>query len=407
MKTAIVLAGTTAHIELIRELKNRSYYTVLIDYLSNPPAKRFADIHLQESSLDKEKVYEIAEEYHASMVIATSVDQANSTACYVLERMGLHRPYSYQTSLDVTNKWRMKSIMKENGIPTARFQIISSPYDNLDIPLPVVVKPVDSYGSRGVRRVLSKKELPGCITEAISISKTGEAIVEEFISGIEAGVYAYVLHGKVHIILTSHRYTYESKDLDEIPCFASSHPLVISPALEEKLQEICDKSAEAFALDNTPLFLQVIIIGNDIYVLELMPRLGGGQSAKLIKSMTGFDIISAAVDSFAGVKPEIHFRKPEKIYVSNNVYTSSGVLGDFLNVEQLIDRKVIDEFSLIRSLGTKMPGDLTTGSRACNFWVNGDDWNSVLSRIEETIQTLDVVDIYGNSIMRKDIYVKE
>lgn len=73
---AIVLGGTVPHKELIEQLKKRGYFTILVDYLQNPPAKAVADIHIQESTLDKEKVLEIAKEYHASLTICGCVDQA-------------------------------------------------------------------------------------------------------------------------------------------------------------------------------------------------------------------------------------------------------------------------------------------------------------------------------------------
>ena len=79
---AIVLGGTNPHIELIKNLKKRGYYTILVDYAENPLAKDYADEHIQESSLDKEKVFKIARDRKVNLVISTCSDQANVTACY-------------------------------------------------------------------------------------------------------------------------------------------------------------------------------------------------------------------------------------------------------------------------------------------------------------------------------------
>ena len=81
---ALVLGGTVPHMELIRQLKERGYYTILIDYLDNPPAADVADEHIKESTLDEEKVLEIAKQRRASLVISGCVDQANISACYAL-----------------------------------------------------------------------------------------------------------------------------------------------------------------------------------------------------------------------------------------------------------------------------------------------------------------------------------
>ena len=124
-RVAIVLGGTVPHKYLINNLKERGFYTILIDYYSNPPAKTDADEHIQESTLDKEKVLEIAKNRNASLVISGCVDQANVTACYVSEKIGLHVPYSYETALRVTDKKLMKEGMVKAGIPTANYQLVT------------------------------------------------------------------------------------------------------------------------------------------------------------------------------------------------------------------------------------------------------------------------------------------
>ena len=113
-KVAIVLGGTSPHIELIRQLHERNFFVVLVDYLSNPPAKQYADVHIQESTLDCEAVLNVAIEFNASLVISACVDQANITACYVAEKLNLPRPYSYELANNITNKGYMKEVMVAN-----------------------------------------------------------------------------------------------------------------------------------------------------------------------------------------------------------------------------------------------------------------------------------------------------
>ena len=130
---AIVLGGTFPHIELIKNLQQRGYYAVLVDYLDHPPAKDFADEHLQESTLDQDRVLDIAQSRGAKLVISTCIDQANVTACYVAEKLGLPAPYSYETALSVTNKGLMKEKMVKCLIQV--FQILFR-YQPLKAPPP-------------------------------------------------------------------------------------------------------------------------------------------------------------------------------------------------------------------------------------------------------------------------------
>ena len=121
MKKAIVLGGTNPHIELINQLHARGYYVILIDFLPHPPAKPYADIHIQESSMDMDLVVKIGKEYDVDLVICACIDQQNVTACYAAEKLGLTKPYSYDFAHKITNKGYMKDVMVENHIPTTRY----------------------------------------------------------------------------------------------------------------------------------------------------------------------------------------------------------------------------------------------------------------------------------------------
>jgi len=160
---AIVLGGTYPHKSLINNLKLRGYYTILIDYYAFPPAKVDADEHIQESTLDKGKVLEIAKKRNASLVISTCIDHANVTACYVAEELNLPAPYSYEIALTVTNKRLMKEMMVSNGIPTSKHITVNEKSDyNIDgFLFPVIVKPTDSNSSKGVRKATDLTELQG------------------------------------------------------------------------------------------------------------------------------------------------------------------------------------------------------------------------------------------------------
>ena len=193
-KTAIVLGGTIPNKYLIDNLKERGFYTILIDYHENPPAASDADEHIQESTLDKETVLKIALERKVSLVISGCVDQANTTACYVLEKLGLYSPYTYETSLRVTDKELMKEGMNRAAIPSAKYDLLTADnYKTYRSELfPKVVKPCDANGSKGVRKVTNETELSKAIEQAINISRTKKAIVEDYKNGTEISAYCFI-----------------------------------------------------------------------------------------------------------------------------------------------------------------------------------------------------------------------
>ncbi|MGI5892910.1 MAG: ATP-grasp domain-containing protein, partial [Bacillota bacterium] len=197
---AIVLGGTNPHKALIENLRTRGYYTLLIDYNENPPAKEIADNHIKFSTLDQEGVLSIAKSVNAELVISTCVDQANVTACYVGEKLELPIPYSYQCAINISSKATMKEMMMIGNIPTPKFVSVKEdePFNLEELNFPLVVKPSDSNGSKGVRKVDNLNELNQYIKVAFDISRNKKVIIEEFIEGAEIGIDCFISDDKTH-----------------------------------------------------------------------------------------------------------------------------------------------------------------------------------------------------------------
>ena len=193
----LVLAGGSDQIALINELKRRGHYIVLVDYFDNPPAKSYADKHIVASTLDVEKVEQIAKSENADLICTACTDQALLTVSYVSEKLGLPCYIDYQTGLNVTNKSYMKKVLLKNNIPTAKFVIVKSPDVSAvnGFTFPLVVKPVDCNSSKGVKKVESLEEFRTYVAEAINYSRTKSAIVEEFKEGIEISADFYIENG--------------------------------------------------------------------------------------------------------------------------------------------------------------------------------------------------------------------
>lgn len=406
-KKAIVLGGTIPHKALIENLRARGYYTILIDYLENPPAKPAADQHVQESTLDKEKVLEIAQEAEADLVISTSIDQANATACFVAERLGLPKPYSYETALAVTNKLIMKQIMRENGIPTPAHTSIRSlaDADQLKADFPMVIKPADSTGSKGVRKADNFEQLQSYLNEAFKISRSGEAIVETFYEGQEVQVDFFVQHQKAHLIMTRHKVKVSSEEgMAVLQSVGSIVPADISDAALKSLEEAAAKIVKAFHLDNTSLFVQAIVSGDQVNVIEFACRIGGGLSFSMINIITGFDILDATVDSYLGVPVAVQYKKPDSIYSTSLIYTLPGSFGRITGYEKLLEKGTIEEFYLFKTKGMPVGADMTSGDRVGAFLVKADDRSSMWNKTKEAFSSIAIFDVDENEITRRDFF---
>lgn len=403
---AIVLGGTVPHVHLIKLLKKRGYYTVLLDFTPNPPAKDYADEHLPVSTLDKDAVLEVARNRKASLVISTNVDQANVTCCYVAEKLGLTEPYSYEIALDVTDKQRMKRIMWENGIPTSRYVQVGSIKDigALDLKYPLMVKPADSNSANGVKRVYTEEELKKNLPDALRFSRNGKAIIEEFVSGKEISAYGVIVDNKAKVIMHQERVTVYDGDDKVIKCYASLAPSRISKSAEAKAEQILTRIAVAFHLNNTPLFFQGIVSGDDISVIEFAPRVGGGISFQTIMDATSYDIINAAIDSFLNIPINIDDWHPiEEKYAVNQIYGTNGIYEKTTGVEDLLNEGVVNTLSFYKHQGDTIDSSRASSSRIGVMVVSDKTEKGLRQKISTAFERLDSFDKNGKSIIRKDL----
>lgn len=405
MKKAIVLGGTFPHRHLIRRLKERGYHTILVDYYDNPIAKDVADEHIKASTLDKEAVLQIARENNVDLVITTCVDQANVTACYVAEKIGLPHPYSYKASLNVTDKTAMKRIMQDNNIPTSKFYTIESIEEFKDSALsyPIIVKPIDSNSSKGVRKI--EKDEPKkieYIAEALNLSRNGGALIEEFKVGQEVGVDCFIKDHKAHIIMTKDRRKiyHDTGSLQQI--YGSMWPAKLTPEQINEFKSIAEKIADAFEIDNCPLMIQAIVTDDEINVIEFGARIGGGESFRIIQEMTGFDYIDQSINSFLGTEIDLTRNDPNQMVADNYVYTTGGIFGE-IRYNEGIERDIMYQNSY-RKKGAEIGSGISSNNRAGVFVVRGKNEDEIENKISRILSNMEIYDINDQPIMRREIY---
>lgn len=407
-KTALVLGGTSPHKLLIDKLKSRGFYVILVDYLDNPPAKENADEHIKASTLDQDIVLSIAEERKADLVISACIDQANSVCCYVAEKLNLPHPYSYKTSLDVTNKGLMKKVMRENGILTSPFMTVSSSDKvNWDaVCFPSVIKPVDCNSSKGVKRVDDRKEAEKAIADAIRLSRTHEAILEGYNVGPEIQVDCLATSSGVRVMMTRQKQKIVSDGKGMVlQSFGSIFPAPLNNEQQVETQSIAEKIAAAFDLQNTPFFYQAIITEEGISVLEFAPRIGGGLSYSILKDFGAYDAVEYAIDSYMGKELDAIPHIPNDKFLSSVlVYVHRGVFDHLNGFENLISTGVIDRGFLMKAKGDFIDENLRSSNRVAAFIVTEKDYQSLQSKAKQAFSSIEAFDVEGKPMINRSIY---
>ncbi|MCI6465356.1 MAG: ATP-grasp domain-containing protein [Faecalicatena sp.] len=406
-KIVIVLSGVVNHRILLKKLKERGYYTILVDYLDNPPAKSMADEHAQISTLDIEAIEELAIKRNADLIINCCTDQVNVGIMKISEKLGLPHPYSYQTALDIANKERMKQIMIENGVYTTPFCCITTQEEVENIPLkyPLYIKPADGYGSSGVTCVHNIEEAKRAVVKAINTGRNGKVIIEEEAKGFEHSVYCFPQDGKANILLIARKYTDNDSEDKIVKSIATIAPVSLTETARQRIEEAAKRIVNAFNLDNTPMFMQIMVDGNNINVIEFSARMAGGVSFRTIKLVTGFDLFDATINSFLRIPNQINSHKSEQLFSVSVAYSKPCIYGTMKGIEELINSGILKEAWLPRLSGDIIRNGSANSSRIAFLIHQGTSLDDILDKIQKTFDTIDILDTSGNPQLIKELHL--
>lgn len=402
---ALVLCGGIPQAALIEELRSRGIYTILADMNPNVIARPYADAFYPVSVLDVDAVRKLAEDEKVDFVITACADQVLLIQAQVSEELGLPCYIDFKTARDVSSKELMKKIFVENSIPTSKHVIISK----LDIeklkPLnfPLIVKPIDSYSSRGVRKVFNIEGLKDAFETAVNIGGTKTVIVEEYVEGEEITVDVYIENGEVHILCIS--------NIDKIPgndrfvICRTRYPAQINESVEKKIKDVSARIAKAFGLTNSPMLIQIITDGENISVVEFCARTGGGDKFRLIKQVSHFDVIKAIVDLTLGEKPHVEPYKLPECIVNEFLYLEPGIFDHLEGFDEMKKAGVISEYFQLKTKGTVCGEVKSSGDRVAYYTIQAQSMDEVRGRNKEANQSLRAVDVIGKDILRHDLAI--
>ena len=356
MKKILLLGGSAQQLVAIRAAKELGYYTIVCDYLPDNPGQYEADKFYGTSTTDVEAVYEIAKSEQVSGILAYASDPAALPAAIVAERLGL--PTNPAKSVEILGlKYPWRKFLYDNGFACPKFHsfIPNTPISEIkdiakDFTFPIVVKPTDSSGSKGVTKLDDWDGLEKAIRWADEYSRNKILLVEEF---IQRG-YPYVIGGDIFV------WDGEIVLYGEMDCLRDTlrSPLIPigkkKPAgLNKKQEEIVHKELQRIvtALDVRfgEMNIEILLDKDDnVHFLELGPRAGGNMIPIQLSDAFGIDLVKANVQAAMGVKPDFVGKPVENLpgcymhYVLHSY--EAGVFGGIEideSISKFVYRKVI------------------------------------------------------------------
>lgn len=304
-KKILMLGGSLYQTYIIKEAVNLGYYVITCDYLPDNPGHQYAHEYYNVSTTDKESVLELATKLNVDGVVAYASDPAAPTAAYVSEQLGL--PTSPYRSVEILSKKHLfRDFLKKNGfnVPKAKSYVdYETALKEIDqFHLPVMVKPVDSSGSKGINKLTNKEQLYDFFIDALSYSRDKIVLVEEFIvkKGYQISGDAFSVDGELVFWCFGNEF-YSNKVKKEFAPLGECWPLQMPSEVEDLLIEELQRLISALNMKSTAYNVEAIY-GEDgkIYILELGARSGGSLIPQVIRYATGVDMVPYVIKAALG-----------------------------------------------------------------------------------------------------------
>lgn len=350
MKKILLLGGSAQQVVAIETAKRLGYETILCDYLVDNPGQFAADRFYLISTTDKEAVLDVARKEQVSGVLAYASDPAAPTAAYVAEKMGLPgNPYDSVQIL--CNKDRFRKFLTNNGFAAPVAKGYGSKKDALDespfFEYPIIIKPVDSSGSKGTTVLYSGNGLLTALDFAFSFSRCHRIIVEHFIEKKHPyliGGDVFVVDGKIVLwgLMNCHR----DKCVNPLVPVGKSYPLQLESKDIENVKRTLIALVNKLSIRNGAMNVELVIDkSNRVWLIDVGPRSGGNMIPDLLGDMFGVDIAEMSVEAATGMPILGDIHEPDGYYATHNLHSArNGIYENILfapEIEKYIYRKCL------------------------------------------------------------------
>ena len=316
-KKLMLLGGLRYLLPVIEAAHRLGIYVITCDYLPDNIAHKYSDEYHNVSIVDKEAVLELARKLQIDGIMSFAVDPGVVTAAYVQEQMELPGN-PYESVCILQNKDRFRNFLTQHGFNVPKAKGFASMEDALAekywFPWPVIVKPTDSAGSKGVTRVNRLEDLEPALKVAFDHSISGRVIVEEFIEkqGCSSDTDCFSVDGQLKFVSFSAQRFDEDAPNPYTPS-AYSWPSTFTPAQEEELTLEIQRLLTLLGMRTSIYNIETRVGTNGKpYIMEVSPRGGGNRLAEMLRYATGVDLITNAVRAAVGEEVVGVEQKPYK-----------------------------------------------------------------------------------------------
>jgi biotin carboxylase len=374
-KRLLVLGAGPAQLGLLRAARERGLYVIACDRDPGAPGFEFADRRAVVSAEDERALFRLAQAERVDGVVAPGIDWPVAIAARVAAGVGLPHPLTPASAALAVSKQRQRERFDEAGVPQPRWHPATEASDEL--PVPAVVKPADRQGQKGITLVERRAELVRAVELAVAESRTGLALVEEYVRGPEVTVNGFSVEGRFRALTVTDRLTAPPPAFGVALAHAwpSEHPV-------DAAVEAASRAAEALGILQGPTYTQVALGPDGPRVVELAARLGGGHDAELCRAALGIDLNGLALAAALGEPLEMPEPRLAGGACVRFLVAPAGTLVEAAGVDEALALEGILDGRVYRGPGWAF-GPLRRGADRAGFVLaRGDSRDDALARAE-------------------------
>ena len=377
----------------IKKAKEKGLFVYAIDYDPNAVGIQYADKFLEISTIDKEAVLRAALTYKPDYIITSTSDMPVRTVSWVNEKLGHPSDISYEGAICATDKVVMRNRMKEYGVPIPEYHEVKNLEEFLEaadkMPQRFILKPADNAASRGVVLIDKNQnpDLEEIYKYSTQYSRSGGALVEEYMEGPEVSVESYTVDGEPHII------TITDKMVTELPFFVElghTEPSRLSPEQQEDIRKVADAAIRAIGMQNGPNHTEIKVTPTGAKLVEIAARLGGDFiTSRLVPLSTGVDMVEC---SFATLFNETVQYKSTMARGSaiRFIQGEKGVLSSIEGVEKARQMPGVQEVELYMKPGDHIKRPENSSDRVGHVIAIGKDANEASENAEAALAVIHI-----------------
>ena len=345
MKKLAIIGASYLQLPLVKKAKQMGIETICFAWKDGSVCKEFANYYYPIDVKEKEQILEVCQREGINGITTIAADLPVSTINYVASKMGLiSNPVEYSET--TTNKYEMRRCFMANGVPSPKFALVKEDgnYDIKGFQFPLIVKPTDRSGSKGVEKVLDPAQLETAIKRAQDVSFHKEAIIEEFVTGREISVESISYEGKHTILQITDKVTTGAPFFVELE---HHQPSSLPEDIKSQIKEIVLHALDALHIKYGASHSELKITEDgDICVIEIGARMGGDFiGSDLVRLSTGYDFLKGVIEVALGDfhEPVITEHQYSGVYfLSKETERLKPIIENWLNHPEIVEAEVTD-----------------------------------------------------------------